>query len=110
MSKDIKLLKQISDYFTEETLRSIIAKEKYVDQNCIELVAWAFEDINDKADNYLSMVNKLHLKSKINSIPSETRLIVKSLSKNPFKRKVLRNAEYFYNEITFYTKVRNNHF
>ena len=104
--KDINILKQISKYFNEETLKIIVAKEKNIDKNGIEILYWSVEKISGKGDNYLSVVNRLHVKSKINNLTNaETRLIVKSLPENIFTRKLLRSTEYFYNEIIFYTEV-----
>ncbi|OXU17970.1 hypothetical protein TSAR_008842 [Trichomalopsis sarcophagae] len=103
--KDFDLLKKVSAYFDENTLRKIVAEEKSINKSDIEILSWNFEKISGKGDNYLSVVDRLFIKSRAQQKTLETRIIVKSMPENVFRRKLLRSAEYFRNEIIFYTEI-----
>ncbi|XP_014214810.1 uncharacterized protein LOC106643983 [Copidosoma floridanum] len=105
MGKNLDALKEAGDHFTEETLKKIVAADKGIDQGVVEILSWDVETISGKGDNYLSVVNKVRVESKAKDQVLETRLIVKSLPRNLFRRKLLRSSEYFGNEITFYDKI-----
>ncbi|XP_014214807.1 uncharacterized protein LOC106643981 [Copidosoma floridanum] len=105
MNKDLSLLKGVSVYFTEETLRSVVAKEKNVDPKVVEILGWDFGRANAKGDSHLSVVQRVKIKSKVNDNETEMSYIVKSFPQNIGRKKTFRSEEFFYNEITFYNEV-----
>ena len=108
MGKDRDLLKGVSDYFTEETLREMVAKEKNLKPAEVEITSWDFGKASAKGEGYLSTVNKVGITGRrIGSGESlETKIVVKSLPKNIGRRKTFRSAEFFHNESIFYSEVR----
>lgn len=106
MGKDQCLLKSVSDFFTEETLKEIVAKDKNLDPAQIKIDSWDFGAATGKGDNYLSEVSKVLVVSRLKNEVFYTKIVVKSLPKNPGRRKTFRSAEFFRNEIIFYSEVR----
>lgn len=105
MFKDKRLLEGVSKYFTEETLQNIVATLSKEDSNYVEILSWDFGDANAKGDSYLSTVNRVTLKAKVKNQDKELKIVVKSLPNNMGRRKTFRSAEFFNNEIVFYTEV-----
>ena len=110
MVKDINLLKSVSNNFTEDVLKKIVINDKILLNlkiNDIEIVSWKFCEASAKGDSNLSVLNKIHIISKItdNNQLLDTIIVVKSLPKSIGQRKTLRCIDFFYNEIIFYKKV-----
>ncbi|XP_043248872.1 uncharacterized protein LOC122395399 [Colletes gigas] len=105
--KDYTKLKDVSEHFTEETLRKIISTKLNGEYQSGEthVWEWEFDKANAKGDNYLSTVYKI----KVTGITGDKKdfyyLVVKSLPKNVGRRNTFRSVEFFQNEIMFYTKV-----
>ncbi|CAK9829094.1 hypothetical protein ANTRET_LOCUS6498 [Anthophora retusa] len=102
-SKDYAKLKDVSDVFTEETLKDILYK--VYNGKEINVLSWDFADLNTKGDNYLSIVHKIKVTGTVDGEKVHVNLIVKGMPKNVGRRKTFRSAEFFNNEIEFYTKV-----
>lgn len=102
-AKNYSLLEDVSKYFTEETLKEIMAM--MCDGKNIEVLGWDFGDASAKGDSYLSTVNKIKVSGKVDGEEKQVSIVVKSLPNNMGRRRTYRSAEFFYNEITFYTKV-----
>lgn len=105
INKNYAKLKEISTYFTEETLKNILhiiynGKE-------INILSWDFLSPNFKGDNYLSIINKIKVTSTIDGKEIILNLLVKSLPTSINRRIAYRSPEFFRNEIAFYTKVKN---
>ncbi|KAM0736764.1 hypothetical protein ACS0PU_006413 [Formica fusca] len=98
-------LNEINNKFTEEVLTNILCKACKKE---VQLTNWNFNEGSAKGDNYLSNVYKGKLNGIINDNSRQhvqVNIIVKSMPKNPGTRKTLRCAEFFHNEIAFYTEV-----
>lgn len=103
-------LSEINNKFTEEMLTNILSKA--CNQKEVQLTDWNFNERSTKGDNYLSNVYKGKVNGIINDNPRQhvqVNIIVKSMPKNPGTRKTLRCAEFFRNEIAFYTEARLLH-
>lgn len=105
MSQKCARLSEVSNKFTEEVLISILSK--VYNEKKVQLTDWSFNDGSVKGDNYLSNVYK----GKVNGTVDpkqyvQANVVVKSMLKNPGTRKTLRCADFFRNEIAFYTQVR----
>ncbi|CAL1685604.1 unnamed protein product [Lasius platythorax] len=99
-------LSEINNKFTEEVLTNILSKA--CNRKEVQLTDWNFNEGSAKGDNYLSNVYKGKVNGIINDNPRQhvqVNIIVKSMPKNPGTRKTLRCAEFFRNEIAFYTEV-----
>lgn len=107
MGKDRDLLRGVSDFFTEEILREIVAKEKNLKPSDVEIVSWDFGKASAKGEGYLSTVNKVGITGRKVSDGErlETKIVVKSLPKNIGRRKTFRSVEFFHNESIFYGEV-----
>lgn len=70
-----------------------------------EVHGWNFGEASGKGDSYLSQVNKIKIRGTVDGTEKEVSIVVKSLPKNIGRRKTYRSAEFFHNEIMFYTKV-----
>lgn len=105
MSRDKSLLEDVSKYFTEETLQNIVGTLCNEDGKNVEVLSWDFGDANAKGDSYLSTVNKVSIKAKVKNEVKEVKIVVKSLPNNMGRRKTYRSADFFRNEILFYTEV-----
>lgn len=109
MNTDSKLLHGVSKYFNKETLKNIVAKEKSVDPETVEILGWDFGSACAKGDSQLSVVHRVKVKSKISKQSKneeiETNYVIKSIPKNAARKKMFRSDEFFYNEITFYNEV-----
>ncbi|XP_076764267.1 uncharacterized protein LOC143431430 isoform X2 [Xylocopa sonorina] len=103
IGKDYSKLKEVSDCFTEETLKNILNTVHNGKE--INVSGWDFGEANAKGDNYLSTVNKIKVTGTIDGKQVEVNIVVKSLPKNIGRRKTYRSSEFFQNEIAFYTKV-----
>ncbi|CAL7944211.1 unnamed protein product [Xylocopa violacea] len=103
IGKDYSKLKEVSDCFTEETLKNILNTVHNGKE--INVLSWNFGEANAKGDNYLSTVNKIKVTGTIDGRQVEVNIVVKSLPKNVGRRKTYRSSEFFQNEIAFYTKV-----
>ncbi|XP_050458495.1 uncharacterized protein LOC126855136 [Cataglyphis hispanica] len=99
-------LSEINNKFTEEVLTNILSKA--CNQKEVQLTDWNFKEGSTKGDNYLSNVYKGKVNGVTNDNPRQhvqVNIIVKSMPKNPGTKKTLRCAEFFRNEIAFYTEV-----
>jgi len=106
-SKNRINLNEVSDKFTEELLTDILCKES--NGKKVQLTDWDFGEGFAKGDSYLSIVNKGKIYGIIDGDPQQhvqVNFVVKSIPKNIGRRKTFRSAEFFRNEIIFYTKVR----
>lgn len=103
MSKDHARLEEVSKRFTEETLKNILRTVHKGEK--AEVSAWDFDKANAKGDNYLSTVNKIKVTGIVDGEEVKTSLVVKSLPTNIGRRNTYRSAEFFQNEIAFYTEV-----
>jgi len=99
-------LSEMNDKFSEEVLTSILSK-KFGGKE-VQLTDWLFEEGSAKGDNYLSNVYK----GKVNGVIDDDlkqhvqmNIVVKSMPKNSGTRKTFRIADFFRNEILFYTEV-----
>lgn len=105
MSKDLSLLAGVSKFFTENTLKQIAAKQFNESVEDIEILSWEFGDASNKGDSYLSTVDRVTVGCKVKNQVKEVKLVVKSLPNNKGRRKTYRSADFFRNEITFYSEV-----
>ena len=105
MSKNKKLLEDVSKYFTEDTLKNIAQKVIKKDIRSIEVVSWHFENASGKGDSYLSTVDRVTVKVKVSNEIKSIKIVVKSLPNNLGRRKTYRSGEFFRNEIMFYAEV-----
>ncbi|OXU16940.1 hypothetical protein TSAR_016076 [Trichomalopsis sarcophagae] len=105
MAKDKSLLEDVSKYFTEETLQNIVGTLSNEDVKNVEVLSWDFGDANAKGDSYLSTVNKVTIKAKVKNQEKDVKIVVKSLPNNMGRRKTYRSADFFRNEIMFYTEI-----
>ncbi|XP_011334933.1 uncharacterized protein LOC105277902 [Ooceraea biroi] len=99
-------LSEINVKFTEQVLTDILCKAYNGTE--IKLTDWNFGEGFAKGDSYLSTVNK----GKVYGITQDdskqqvrVNFVIKSIPKNVGRRKTFRSAEFFRNEIIFYTKV-----
>lgn len=106
LNKKCVTLSEINDKFTEDVLISILSK--VCNGKTVQLTDWSFNEGSAKGDNYLSNVYK----GKVNGIIDDdskqhvqANIVVKSMPKNPGTRKTLRVADFFGNEIAFYTQI-----
>ncbi|XP_020296161.1 uncharacterized protein LOC109861068 [Pseudomyrmex gracilis] len=98
-------LSEVSDKFTEEILRDILCKENNGE---VQLTGWSFRGGFTKGDSYLSTVNKGTIYGIVDGDPKKNvkvDFVVKSIPKNVGRRNTFRSAEFFRNEIVFYTQV-----
>lgn len=102
MNKNYAKLKEISTYFTEETLKNIL--HIIYNGREINILNWNFFSPNLKGDNYLSIINKVKVTGNIDGKKLEVNLVVKSLPTSISRRNAYRSPEFFRNEIAFYTK------
>ncbi|KAJ8664999.1 hypothetical protein QAD02_006661 [Eretmocerus hayati] len=105
MSKDQSLLESVSKFFTESTLADIVAKVFEVNSKDVRVLSWDFGNASGKGDSYLSTVDRVIIKSNVKNEEKEVKLVVKSLPNNMGRRKTYRSAEFFHNEILFYTEI-----
>lgn len=107
MSRDVKELKQVSELFTEDTLKEIIRKAKNCDEkDVVNVESWDFGSANKKGDSYLSTVSRVTLKATINDGQKvQVKIVVKALPSNIGRRKTYRSVDFFKNEIAFYSQV-----
>lgn len=100
-------LSEVNKQFTEEVLISILSKIN--NEKEVQLTDWNFNEASvAKGDNYLSNVYKGKVNGIIDGDPKQhvhANIVVKSMPKNPGTRKTLRCADFFSNEIAFYTQV-----
>lgn len=105
-NKKCATLNEVNNKFTEEVLISILSKA--CNGKEVQLIDWNFNE-GSKGDNYLSNVYKGKVSGIIDGNPKQqiqANIVVKSMPKNPKTRKILRCADFFGNEIAFYTQVR----
>lgn len=105
--KKCATLSEVNNKFTEEVLKNILSET--CNGKEVQLVEWSFNEGSAKGDNYLSNVYKGKVIGIINGNPKQNvqvNVVVKSMPKNPGTRKTLRCADFFCNEIAFYTQVR----
>lgn len=105
MIENPEILQKISPYFTEEVLKKIVAKEKNVSPDSVEIVSCNFSERRNKGDSYLSVISRLILVSKVKGELSDTKIFVKSFPECIGARKTLRCSDFFRNEIAFYDEV-----
>ncbi|XP_029169220.1 uncharacterized protein LOC114939165 [Nylanderia fulva] len=99
-------LNEINGKFTEEVLTNILFEA--CNRKEVQLTDWNFNEGSAKGDNYLSNIYRGKVNGIINDNPRkqvQVNIIVKSMPKNPATRKTLRCAEFFRNEIAFYTEI-----
>ncbi|XP_050458494.1 uncharacterized protein LOC126855135 isoform X2 [Cataglyphis hispanica] len=99
-------LNEVSDKFTEEVLTDILCKA--YNGKKVQLTDWNFGERFAKGDSYLSTVNKGKLYGIIDGDPQQNvqvNFVVKSIPKNIGRRKTFRSADFFRNEILFYTQI-----
>lgn len=100
-------LSKMNNKFTEEMLISILSKAH--NGKKVRLTDWSFNEGSAKGDNYLSNVYKGKVIGTIDDNPQQyvqANIVIKSMPNNPGTRKTLRCADFFRNEIVFYTQVR----
>lgn len=106
MSKKCATLSEVNNKFTEDVLISILSKVCNGKQ--VQLTDWNFNEGSARGDNYLSNVYKGKVSGTIDGDPKQhvqANIVVKSMPKNPGTRKTLRCADFFCNEIVFYTQI-----
>ncbi|XP_020298765.1 uncharacterized protein LOC109863003 [Pseudomyrmex gracilis] len=108
MSQDKNRVKlsEVSDKFTEKTLMDILCKANNGKQ--VQLTDWSFGDGFTKGDNYLSTVKRCTVYGVVDGDPKQNvqvNFVVKSIPKNVGRRKTFKSAEFFSQEIAFYTQV-----
>lgn len=103
MAKNKDILTGLSKLLTEKTLENIV-KQATGGKN-IEIVDWKSEGASKKGDSYLSTVTRLTIEAIVDNKKNNLKVVIKSLPDNLGRRKTFRSAEFFRNEITFYTKV-----
>ncbi|XP_018403101.1 PREDICTED: uncharacterized protein LOC108780029 [Cyphomyrmex costatus] len=99
-------LNEVNNKFTEDVLINILSK--ICNGKEVQLTDWSFNEGSAKGDNYLSNVYKGKVNGIIDGDPKQhvqANIIVKSMPKNPGTRKTLRCADFFSNEIAFYTQI-----
>lgn len=100
-------LSEINVKFTEEVLTSILSKG--CDGKEVQLTDWDFDEGSAKGDNYLSNVYKGKVSGVIDGDSKrhvQVNIVVKSMPKNSSTRRTFRTADFFRNEIAFYTEVQ----
>lgn len=96
----------VSNKFTEEVLENILCKA--YNGKKVQLISWKFGDGFAKGDNYLSNVYKgvLHgITDDETKQEIQVNFFIKSIPQNIGRRKTFRSADFFSNEIIFYTQV-----
>ncbi|XP_020296148.1 uncharacterized protein LOC109861064 isoform X2 [Pseudomyrmex gracilis] len=99
-------LSEISDKFTKEVLTEILCKAN--NGKKVQLMNWSFGDGFTKGDGYMSTINRGTIYGVVDDDPKQNvqvNIVVKSIPKNVGRRKTFRNADFFRNEIAFYTQV-----
>ncbi|XP_011165800.2 uncharacterized protein LOC105200105 [Solenopsis invicta] len=99
-------LSEVNNKFTEEVLMSILSKVS--NGKKVQLTDWRFNEGSAKGDNYLSNIYRGKVNGIIDGDPKQqvqANIVVKSMPKNAGTRKTLRCADFFYNEIAFYTQI-----
>ncbi|XP_071556663.1 uncharacterized protein [Temnothorax nylanderi] len=105
-NKKCATLSEVNNKFTEDVLISILSK--VCNGKEVQLTDWSFNEGSAKGDNYLSNVYKGKVYGTIDGNPKQyvqANVVVKSMPKNPGTRKTLRCADFFSNEIAFYTQI-----
>lgn len=100
-------LSMVNDKFTEEVLRDILCK--VYNGKKVQLTNWKFGDEFTKGDNYLSIVYKGVIYGITDDEARQevqVNFVVKSIPQNVGRKKTFRSADFFSNEIIFYTQVR----
>ncbi|XP_055840577.1 uncharacterized protein LOC129908231 isoform X2 [Episyrphus balteatus] len=95
-------LSEISKFFTEKSLDEIIIKA-----GGTKHTSFKFGKGFKKGDSYLSKVFRLCVYGEHETLKTkqEINLIIKSMPDNLARRKLFRSADFFRNEIYYYTKV-----
>ena len=104
INKEYGKLTEISVHFTEETLKHILRVVNNGKE--VNVLSWDFDGTSSKGDNYLSTIYKIKVIGTVDGKEIEVGSVIKSLPKNIGRRKTYRSAEFFSNEIMFYTKVK----
>ncbi|XP_014483034.1 PREDICTED: uncharacterized protein LOC106748726 [Dinoponera quadriceps] len=102
-------LNAVSDKFTEEVLAGILA-EVCKSEGEVRLIDWSFDEGFAKGDYFTSSINKGSVSGVVGGKLGQRRrvqanFVVKAMPKNPRRRKTMRSADFFRNEIVFYTEV-----
>lgn len=105
-NKKCVTLSEVNNKFTEKVLIDILSKA--CNGKEVQLTDWSFNEGSAKGDNYLSNIYKGKVSGIIDGNPKQVNIVVKSMPKNPGTRKTLRCADFFSNEIAFYTQVITN--
>ncbi|XP_069681835.1 uncharacterized protein [Periplaneta americana] len=104
MCENREALLQISQKFTEDTLKCILKRASGSDS--IELVDYEVTGSSIRGgDSFLSTLSRIRVEGKINNTPHTLALIVKGLPANIGRRKTFRSTQFFRNEVVFYNKV-----
>ncbi|KAK9298052.1 hypothetical protein QLX08_008407 [Tetragonisca angustula] len=103
INKEYGKLTEISVHFTEETLKHILRVVNNGKE--VNVLSWDFDGTSSKGDNYLSTIYKIKVIGTVDGKEIEVGSVIKSLPKNIGRRKTYRSAEFFSNEIMFYTKI-----
>lgn len=103
MAKDKSLLQGVSDLFTEETLEDIFRKVS--GEKDVKILSWDFGEASGKGDSYLSVLDRIKVVGEAGGKPTQISLVVKSMPRNMGRRKTFRSTDFFYNEISCYTRV-----
>ncbi|KAG7211358.1 hypothetical protein KM043_010648 [Ampulex compressa] len=96
-------LNAISNEFTEETINNVFSK--ITKAKDVKVVKWDCASVGGTGDSYMANTFKIKINGVADGKSVETRVFIKAISKNVGRRKTYRSAEFFYNEIMFYTKV-----
>uniref|UniRef100_A0ABD2XMK2 CHK kinase-like domain-containing protein n=1 Tax=Trichogramma kaykai TaxID=54128 RepID=A0ABD2XMK2_9HYME len=59
MHKDVEALQSVSKYFTEDSLRKIVAKAEKKGEQEVEILSWSFGEASEKGDGYLSTIDRI---------------------------------------------------
>lgn len=103
-------LSSVSEKFTVEVLTDILSKVCHSGEE-VRLIDWSFDEGFAKGDYYTSNINRGKVSGIVDGGPGQQRslqvnFIVKAMPKNLCRRKTMRSADFFRNEIAFYTEVR----
>ncbi|XP_032680852.1 uncharacterized protein LOC116848652 isoform X2 [Odontomachus brunneus] len=96
----------VNDKFTEEVLKDILCKA--YNGKKVQLTDWKFDNEFNKGDNYSSTMYKGILYGITDDETKQevqVNFVVKPIPRNVGRRKTFRSAEFFSNEIIFYTQV-----
>lgn len=103
MENDAKLLTKISEKFTVETLKTIISQA--TGEKIVTINGWQLETAESIGDNFLSIIYRVTIDCTAGGINTQVKTVIKGLPKNWVSRQTFRSADFFKNEIIFYSQV-----